>query len=138
MAKTNYRSVDEYIEAQRAEVRPALREVGRAINAAVPDGEEVISYQIPAVRSNGWVVYYSAAKNHYSLSQPPPFAAFEEFADELARYKRSKSAVQFPYDEPVPVDLIRRMAEFQVAQNEKQLSEKQLNEMKGKRSAGKG
>lgn len=127
MAKTDYKNVDEYIAAQSDEAQRALREVRKAINAGVPDGEEVISYQIPAVKSNGWVFYYSAAKKHYSLSQPPPFAAFDRFADELSSYKRSKSAVQFPYAEPVPVDLFRRMAEFQAVENEK----------KGKRPAGK-
>lgn len=119
MAKTDYRSIDEYLADQTPQARAALSEVRAAINAAVPDGQEVISYQIPAVKHHGFVFYFSAAKSHFSLSQPPPFAAFTEFAGELARYGRSKSAVRFPYAESVPSDLIRRMAAFQADWNEK-------------------
>ncbi len=119
MAKTDYQSIDEYLADQTPEARAALSEVRAAINTAVPDGEEVISYQVPAIKHHGIVFHFSAAKNHFSLLQPPPFVAFPEFADELERYGRSKSAVRFPYAEGVPADLIRRMAAFQAAWNEK-------------------
>lgn len=85
-----------------------------AIRKAVPGAEEVISYPIPAFKKDGgWILYYSMYTAHYSLACPPPFAAFKVFAKELAEYKRSKSAVNFPLDEPVPVKLIGKMAKFQ-------------------------
>lgn len=49
----------------------------------------------------------------FSLACPPPFAAFREFAKELSGYKQSKSAVNFPLEEPVPVKLIGLMSKFQ-------------------------
>ena len=118
MAKTTYATVDEYMNSLEPGSRKALEEVGRALKRGVPDGEEVISYSIPALKHHGWVFYFSAYTRHFSLSTPPPFAAFQEFEGELARYKRSKSAVQFPLDEPVPVELIERMARFQARWNE--------------------
>lgn len=118
MAKTTYATVDEYMNSLEPASRRVLEEVRRALKKGVPDGEEVISYSIPALKHHGWVFYFSAYTKHFSLSTPPPFAAFEEFKEELARYKQSKSAVQFPLAEPVPVDLIERMARFQSRWNE--------------------
>ncbi len=118
MAKTDFRSFDEYAATFSADVQDVLRQVRAAILAGVPEGaEEVISYQVPAIKFHGFVFYYSAYDKHFSLSCPPPFAAFTEFADELSGYKQSKSAVQFPYGQPVPTDLITRMARYQAEQN---------------------
>ena len=118
MAKTRFTSVEDYLATLTPQQRAVLEEVRAAILAGVPAGaEEVISYQIPAVKHHGFVFYYSAYARHFSLSCPPPFAAFSAFAEELARYKSSKSAVQFPYAEPVPTDLITRMSRFQAEQN---------------------
>lgn len=124
MAKTNFATVDDYLATLVPRARKAMDEVRQALKNAVPDGEEVISYSVPAIKHHGWVFYFSAHTNHFSLSTPPPFAAFEEFKDELATYKRSKSAVRFPLDEPVPVDLIGRMARFQAGWNEKSVPAK--------------
>lgn len=116
MAKTDYKNADEYLATFEPGVRKILETVRKVLRAAVPDAEEVIHYQIPAFRlPGGWVFYYSGYKAHFALSCPPPFAAFKAFATELAPYKKSVSAVQFPYDQPVPVALITRMAKHQAA-----------------------
>jgi len=117
MAKTDFKTVDEYISTFPPDTQAVLQQVRQAIKAAVPEAEEVISYQIPALKYHGWIFYFAAFKSHFSLSCPPPFTVFDSFKDELAGYKRSKSAIQFPLDEPVPVDLISRMAEFRAAEN---------------------
>lgn len=120
MAKTDFKNADEYLATFPAETRKILETVRKAIRAAVPGAEEVISYQIPAFRLDGaWIFYYSGYKAHYALACPPPFAAFKAFAKELAGYKSSVSAVQFPYDKPVPTDLITRMAKYQAESNAK-------------------
>jgi len=117
MAKTDYRTIDDYIAAQSPAVQEVLQEVRRIIHEAVPGAEEVISYQVPAIRSHGWIFYFSAYRNHFSLACPPSPTLYETFAAELAPYKKSKSAIQFPYGEPVPVDLIRRMAKHRLEEN---------------------
>ena len=123
MAKTDFKTVEEYLATLTEQQRATLEEVRAAILAGVPAGaEEVISYQIPAVKHHGFVFYYSAHARHFSLSCPPPFAAFSAFAEELARYQRSTSAVRFPYAEPVPADLITRMSRFQAEQNQARVS----------------
>jgi uncharacterized protein YdhG (YjbR/CyaY superfamily) len=83
----------------------------------VPEAEEVISYSIPAFKYHGWIFYVSAYTKHFSLSCPPPFTFFDVFKDELARYKKSKSTIQFPLDEPAPLELIQKMAQFRAKEN---------------------
>lgn len=114
MAKTDFKNADEYIKTFPAEKQAVLQQVREAIRKAVPKAQEVINYQIPAFNLEGvWVFYYSMYASHFSLSCPPPFAPFKEFAAQLSKYKQSKSAVNFPLSEPVPVKLIAQMAKFQ-------------------------
>jgi uncharacterized protein YdhG (YjbR/CyaY superfamily) len=117
--RSKFETPDEYIKSFPKEIQTILKTVRTTIQKAVPKAEEVISYNIPAFKYHGWVFYYSAYTNHFSLSCPPPFAPFVKFKKELARYKQSKSAVQFPLDEPVPVKLISAMAKFNAEFNEK-------------------
>lgn len=117
MANPKFETVDAYVAAFPAEVQKKLGQVRAAILKAVPNAEEVISYNVPAIKFHGWIFYYSAYTAHYSLSCPPPFAAFKKFKKELARYEQSKSAVRFPLDEPVPTKLITEMAKIQAKEN---------------------
>jgi uncharacterized protein YdhG (YjbR/CyaY superfamily) len=116
MAKTDFKTVDEYLAAFPDSAQEVLRTVRLAIREAVPDAEEVISYQIPAYRLHGWLLYFAGFKKHYSLFCPQPGALFETFKEELSRYDVSKSKIKFPLDQPVPVELIRNMAKHRAAE----------------------
>ncbi len=113
MAKTDYKSVNEYVAAQPKAVQKALKVVRGAIRKAVPGAEEAISYQIPAYKLNDRVViYFAGFKEHYSLY---PFNKQLEaaFNDQVARYELSgKGTIRFPISEPVPVRLIEAIAKF--------------------------
>ena len=112
VAKTNFRSVDEYIALQPVAVQATLERVRSTIRKAVPQAEEVISYQIPAYRVPGGIVLYFAGwKQHYSI-YPAIGGLVAEFRDELASYQLSKGTIRFPLSEPVPVKLIARIAKF--------------------------
>lgn len=110
-------SVEEYVAAFPEEVQASLERIRQTISQAIPAAEEVISYQIPAFKLHGMVIYYSAYKSHYSISTPPPFTAFETFKEELAPYEVSKSAVKFPMDKPLPLELIGKIAKFKAQEN---------------------
>lgn len=129
MAKTNFQSVDDYIATFSAEDQAALTKIRKAIRKAAPNAEEVISYQIPAYKEIGYVIYFSGFKEHYSLAFPPPFTVFTAFAKELAGYQQSKSVVQLPKSEPLPLELIGRMVKFR-------LDEQKAAPAKGKAPAG--
>ncbi len=118
MATVKFTTPDQYISSFSKEVQAVLKKVRSTIQKAVPDAEEVISYNIPAFKYRGWVFYYSAYTNHFSLSCPPPFTIFTKFKKELAPYEVSKSTIRFPLDEPVPVTLITAMAKFRASENE--------------------
>jgi uncharacterized protein YdhG (YjbR/CyaY superfamily) len=112
MAKTNYRSVDEYIALRPEAMQPILERVRSIIRKALPGVEEAISYQIPAFKLNGKVVLYLAGwKEHYSL-YPAIGGLQTQFKDELARYDVSKGTIRFPLTRPVPATLIKRIAKF--------------------------
>jgi uncharacterized protein YdhG (YjbR/CyaY superfamily) len=112
MAKTNFRSVDEYIAAQPRSVRSQLERVRGAILKAVPKAEEMISYQMPFYRLNGGrLIYFAAWKKHYSL-YPATRTLLAAFQDDLAPYEIEKSTIRFSYSRPVPGGLIGRMAKF--------------------------
>lgn len=117
MAKTDFKSVDEYLATQPDGTREILETVRGAIRKAVPDAVDVISYQIPAFKLNGaGVLYFAGWKQHYSL-YPVNGDLLEAFREELAPYEfNEKGTVRFPLSEPVPVKLIERMAKFRARQ----------------------
>jgi uncharacterized protein YdhG (YjbR/CyaY superfamily) len=113
MAKTNFKSVNEYIATQPKAARGVLRRVRSAIRKAVPQAEEVISYQIPAYKLQGrTVIYFAGWKQHYSL-YPATAPLVSAFKDKLAPYEvNNKGTIRFPLNEPVPVRLIEALARF--------------------------
>ena len=112
MAKTDYKSVDEYIAAQPEGSRATLEAVRATIRRAVPRAKEVISYQIPAFKVDGKpVIYFAGWKEHYSL-YPVTERTQAVFRDALAAYKVSKGTIRFPLSARIPTELIGRIAEF--------------------------
>ena len=112
MAKTDFRSVDEYIATHPEDVQAILQRVRRAIRTAIPGAEEAISYQIPTYRLHGGaVIYFAGWKRHYSI-YPASGALVEAFQEDLAPYEVRKGTIRFPLSQPVPVKLIERIARF--------------------------
>jgi uncharacterized protein YdhG (YjbR/CyaY superfamily) len=112
MAKTDFKSVDEYIASQPEAVRGILGRVRSTIRKAVPAAEEMISYKIPAYKlHNRPALYFAGWKQHYSL-YPASGRLVAAFRDELATYQVSKGTIRFPLSQPVPVKLIGSIAKF--------------------------
>ena len=124
MAKTDFKSVDEYIATQPEDVQAILQRVRSAIRQAVPGAEEAISYQIPAYKLDGRpVLYFAGWKQHYSL-YPASDPLVEAFKDELAPYQVDKGTIRFPPSRPVPVKLIARIAKFRAQEAAERASAK--------------
>ena len=116
VAKTAFRSVNEYIASKPKDVRVVLERVRRAIRTAVPAAEETISYQMPVYTLDGVpVLYFAGWKHHYSL-YPASNALVAAFRDELARYQSTRGTIRLPLSEPVPELLIKRIARFRAEQ----------------------
>lgn len=113
--QNSFKNIDEYIALFPDDVQKKLREIRAVIKAAAPDATEAISYQMPTFKLHGNLVHFAAFKNHIGFYPAPQ--GIEKFTAELSQYKGSKGAVQFPIDQPVPLDLIRRMVEYRVQDN---------------------
>ena len=124
MEKTNFKSIDEYIGSFPQEVQVDLERIRRTVKDAVPEAEEVISYQMPAFKFHGMVVYFAAFKKHYSLFIPSSAEVFEAFEKELAPYKHVKATVQFQKSEAIPFGLIGKMVRFKAQENLRRVLEK--------------
>ena len=112
MAKTEVQSVDAYIAAQPEEAQAALKRVRSIIRKAVPKAGEVISYKIPTYKLHGSaVLYFAGWKKHYSL-YPVTDRLAAAFKKDFAAYAVSKGTIRFPLSEPVPKELIERIAKF--------------------------
>jgi uncharacterized protein YdhG (YjbR/CyaY superfamily) len=130
MAKNNIRSVTDYIAAQPAAARAAVKRVRNTIRKAMPMADEVISYGIPAYKLNGRaVIFFAGWKQHYSI-YPATDGLAEAFKDELASYEVSKGTIRFPLSEPVPVKLIEHIAKFRARQAAERKTAKSMIEKK--------
>ncbi len=113
--KSSITSIDEYIETMPVEIQTLLNQMRVTIKAAAPEATEKISYQMPTFFLNGNLVHFAAFKNHIGFYPVP--SGIEAFKEELAKYKGSKGAVQFPLDQPLPLGLVTRIVKFRVAEN---------------------
>jgi len=122
MAKTDFKSVDEYIDSHPKAVQTVLERVRNTIRKAVPGAQEVISYKIPTYKLRGGpVLYFAGWKRHYSL-YPASDRVVAAFKGDLAPYEVTRGTIRFPLFEPVPVKLIERIAKLrakEVAEREK-------------------
>jgi len=114
MAKT-IKDIDSYLENQPDNVRVILEPLRKSIKKAAPDAEEVISYQMPAFKYHGILVWFAAHKKHVGFY--PRVSAIEKFKKELSVFKGAKGSVQFPYDKPLPLNLVSKIVKFRVKEN---------------------
>jgi uncharacterized protein YdhG (YjbR/CyaY superfamily) len=115
--KSSYASIDEYINAYPEDVRKKLTQLRKLIILVAPQAEERISYRMPAYFLNGILVWFAAHSMHIGFY--PKASAIAKFKRELSGYKSAKGSVQFPLNEPLPVDLIKRIVRFRVGENDK-------------------
>ena len=110
--KGTFSTVDEYIALQPAPIRAGLELLRKTIKKTAPEAEEMISYQMPAYRLNGMLVFFSATKKHYGFY--PTSSPIIAFREKLKEYETSKGAIRFPLDKPLPLKLISEIVKFRV------------------------
>jgi len=119
-AKVN--DIDRYIAGFPEETQYLLDKVRTTIIKAAPEAEEVISYQMPAYKYQGILVFFAGYKNHIGFY--PGAGGIEAFKKEIAVYKNAKGSVQFPLDKPIPLQLITKMVKFRMKQNKEKAAAK--------------
>ena len=107
--------VNEYINQFDAEVQSRLRTIRKVIHAQVPDATEGIMYGLIGYKLNGKpLVYFGGFAHHIGFYATPN--GHEAFAKDFSKYKQGKGSVQFPLDQPLPIDLIRRVIQYRKQQ----------------------
>jgi uncharacterized protein YdhG (YjbR/CyaY superfamily) len=110
MAAKRPTTIDEYIKAAPPAGQAQLRRLHKLLRSVAPQAAEAIKWGTPFFVEPRFVFAFSAHKAHSSFA--PTAAAMEAFAEELKSHQTTKGTLKIPYDQPLPVDLIRRMAEF--------------------------
>jgi uncharacterized protein YdhG (YjbR/CyaY superfamily) len=116
MAKSQ--TVAEYIAAAPKEGRKNLREIYAILKKVAPEAKEAIKWGSPVFEEKRILFAFAAFKSHLNFAPTP--SAMKPFRKALAKYKTGKGSISFPYDEPLPKALIRRIAVYRA----KELREK--------------
>jgi uncharacterized protein YdhG (YjbR/CyaY superfamily) len=116
MSVKKFKSVDEYFSTLPQEKKKFLKELRDTIKDATPEAEELISYNMPAFKYHGILVYYMAHSNHLGF-YPGNKAVNEVFKNELTAYKTSKGTIQLPFNNPIPKRLIKNIVKFRMKEN---------------------
>lgn len=120
--KPEYKSIDEYIHLFPEHIQKKLEELREAIKEQAPQASEKISYQIPTFYLNGNLVHFAAFSKHIGFY--PTSSGIDAFESELSKYKTSTGTVQFPIEEPLPIELIKKIVKFRVEENLKRKRDK--------------
>ena len=118
--RTTPRDMDEYVSGFSPEVRLILEQIRSTIRRAAPGAQETISYQIPAFRQNGVLVYYAAFKKHIGFY--PPVRGDAALEKAVGRYAGEKGNLRFPLDEPIQYALIARIVKLRARQDRKEIT----------------
>jgi uncharacterized protein YdhG (YjbR/CyaY superfamily) len=112
------KTIDEYMAPFPPKIRALLKQMRSAIRAAAPGAGEKISYRMPTFTLNGRnLVHFAAFQHHIGFF--PTASGIAAFQREIAKYTWAKGSVQFPLDEPLPLDLVKRIVKYRVAENMK-------------------
>jgi len=107
--------VDMYIAGFPEATQKLLQKLRASIRKAATGAEETISYQMPAYKYHGMLVYFAAYKNHIGFY--PTSSPMKVFKARLTNYKTSKGAIQFPISETIPLALIKDIVKFRIKEN---------------------
>lgn len=106
------KNIDEYISTFSIEVQKKLHELRNTIKKAAPLATESMSYQMPTFKLKRNLVHFAAYDKHIGFYPTP--SGIEAFKSKLLKYKHAKGSVQFPLNESLPLNLIKRIVAYRV------------------------
>lgn len=119
---TKFSTIDEYHASLPTDIQKILQQLRQTIKQVAPQATEIISYNIPTFKLNKNLVHYAAYKGHIGFY--PTSSPLTVFKDELADFKTSKGAIQFPIDKPLPTTLIKKIVKYRIEQDNETTSNK--------------
>ncbi len=115
MSRIKFTTINEYIASFPNDIQPILEKIRLATHQTAPNATEAISYQMPTFKLNGNLVHFAGYKKHIGFYPTP--SAIIKFNKELKGYKTTKGAIQFPLNQPIPFNLIRKIVLFRVKES---------------------
>lgn len=101
-------TIDEHLATFAPHARAVLTDIRQAAHAAVPGATETISYRMPALKLRRTFFYFSAFKHHVGVY--PPLTTDPDLMAQLRPWANDKGNLKFPLNQPVPLELIGRLA----------------------------
>ncbi|MDR0383133.1 MAG: DUF1801 domain-containing protein [Spirochaetaceae bacterium] len=126
--KPKIATIDEYIMGFEPAIQKTLKELRDFVKAEVPETTEKISYGMPTFCLNGNLVHFAAFNDHYGFFPTP--SGINKFEDELAPYRTGKGTLRFPFNEPIPWDVLKKVIRYRVEENLKKASGKSKKSVK--------
>jgi uncharacterized protein YdhG (YjbR/CyaY superfamily) len=123
VAKSRPVTIAGYIRSAPREAQKHLREIYALLKEAAPGAREAVKWSSPVFEEHRILFAFKAFRSHLGFMPTP--SAMTPFRKELEKYKTGKGSIQFPYDQPLPRALIRKIA----AQRVKELREKDVRWM---------
>jgi uncharacterized protein YdhG (YjbR/CyaY superfamily) len=110
------RQIDDYLSRIEEPKKSTLESIRKIILEIFPEAEQCITYGVPTFKVGGKAVAgFAAYKNHCSYF-PMSGSVLKQLADELAGYKTSRGALQFPVDKPLAKALVRKLIKSRIAE----------------------
>jgi uncharacterized protein YdhG (YjbR/CyaY superfamily) len=109
------KTIDEYIMGFEPAIQKTLNELRNFIKSEAPDATEKISYGMPTFYLKGNLVHFAAFKDHYGFFPGP--SGINEFEKELIPYRNGKGTLRFPFNEPIPWDILKKIIKYRVEEN---------------------
>lgn len=120
--KTSPTNIDAYIAEFPAEVQLLLEQIRATIKNTAPEATEAISYGMPTFKQNGNLVHFAAHKQHIGFYPLP--SSIIHFRAELAEYPQAKGSVQFPFNKPLPLNIVSEIVKFRLQENNEKAASK--------------
>lgn len=124
MQKVNVSTIDDYIARFPPEIQAILQKIRQIIHENAPEATETISYQMPTFKMKRNLVHFAAFQKHIGLYPTP--SGIVAFKDELKPYESGKGSIQFPLNQPIPYDLIKKIVIFRVNEEKTKSTKKPL------------
>ena len=128
METKKFKTADEYLSSLPRDKRDAVQQLRTLIKESAPGAEEVISYNMPAYKFHGLLVYMMAHAEHIGFY--PFSSSIRVFKNKLTSYKTSKGTIQFPLGKNIPAKLVKDIVKFRVKEN---LEKERMRKLKKKK-----
>ncbi len=110
------REIDNYLGSLDQPMSATLAQLREAIVAIVPAAEQGISYGMPAFRLRGKTIAGFGAFKHHLSYLPHSGSVISKLAKETEGYAKTRGALHFPIDKPLPKSLVRKLLDARIAE----------------------